>query len=176
MGSVADPPSIRGAAMPIRFRCVYCNQLLGISRRKAGTVVRCTSCQGQLIVPDPSDPATEAAGPNEAAPSAEPSARTEAPARPDPAAGGVFEDSMFDAFLEPLNGGAGGQAVASPPAPSARRASSRPVPAPPVPSVVAAPVHGVTVSRRALTVAIVSAVLGVGLSFAAGLWLGLALR
>ena len=38
--------------MPIRFRCVYCNQLLGIARRKAGTIVRCTSCQGQLIVPD----------------------------------------------------------------------------------------------------------------------------
>jgi DNA-directed RNA polymerase subunit RPC12/RpoP len=38
--------------MPIRFRCVYCNQLLGISRRKAGTVVRCTSCEGQIIVPD----------------------------------------------------------------------------------------------------------------------------
>ena len=28
--------------MPVRFRCVYCNQLLGISSRKAGTVVRCT--------------------------------------------------------------------------------------------------------------------------------------
>ena len=39
--------------MPIRFRCVYCNQLLGIARRKAGTIVRCTSCQGQLIVPEP---------------------------------------------------------------------------------------------------------------------------
>jgi DNA-directed RNA polymerase subunit RPC12/RpoP len=38
--------------MPIRFRCVYCNQLLGISRRKAGTVVRCTNCEGQIIVPD----------------------------------------------------------------------------------------------------------------------------
>src|SRR5947209_460375 len=28
-------------SMPIRFRCAYCNQLMGIARRKAGTVVRC---------------------------------------------------------------------------------------------------------------------------------------
>ena len=39
--------------MPVRFRCVYCNQLLGISSRKAGTVVRCTNCEGQIIVPEP---------------------------------------------------------------------------------------------------------------------------
>jgi DNA-directed RNA polymerase subunit RPC12/RpoP len=39
--------------MPVRFRCVYCNQLLGIARRKAGQVVRCTNCGGQIIVPDP---------------------------------------------------------------------------------------------------------------------------
>ena len=38
--------------MPIRFRCAYCNQLLGISRRKAGTVVRCPTCAGQVIVPN----------------------------------------------------------------------------------------------------------------------------
>ena len=37
--------------MPIRFRCAYCNQLLGIARRKAGTVVRCPTCSGQVIVP-----------------------------------------------------------------------------------------------------------------------------
>lgn len=37
--------------MPIRFRCAYCNQLLGISRRKAGTVIRCPTCTGQVVVP-----------------------------------------------------------------------------------------------------------------------------
>lgn len=37
--------------MPIRFRCAYCNQLLGIARRKAGTVVRCPGCAGQVVVP-----------------------------------------------------------------------------------------------------------------------------
>lgn len=37
--------------MPVRFRCAYCNQLLGISRRKAGTIVRCPTCAGQVVVP-----------------------------------------------------------------------------------------------------------------------------
>jgi hypothetical protein len=41
--------------MPIRFRCAYCNQLMGIARRKAGTVVRCPKCAGELIVPTPPD-------------------------------------------------------------------------------------------------------------------------
>src|SRR4051812_35245107 len=39
--------------MPIRFRCAYCNQLMGIARRKAGTVVRCPTCAGQVVVPNP---------------------------------------------------------------------------------------------------------------------------
>jgi phage FluMu protein Com len=37
--------------MPVRFRCSYCNQLLGISRRKIGLPVKCPTCQGQVIVP-----------------------------------------------------------------------------------------------------------------------------
>jgi hypothetical protein len=45
--------------MPIRFRCAYCNQLLGIARRKAGTVVRCPTCAGQVVVPA-ADAAAEA--------------------------------------------------------------------------------------------------------------------
>ncbi len=39
--------------MPIRFRCAYCNQLMAISRRKAGTVVRCPKCAGEIVVPAP---------------------------------------------------------------------------------------------------------------------------
>lgn len=39
--------------MPIRFRCAYCNQLMGISTRKAGSVVRCPKCAGEIIVPMP---------------------------------------------------------------------------------------------------------------------------
>lgn len=39
--------------MPIRFRCAFCNQLMGISRRKAGQVVSCPKCSGQVVVPTP---------------------------------------------------------------------------------------------------------------------------
>jgi hypothetical protein len=39
--------------MPIRFRCAYCKQLMGIARRKAGTVVSCPTCHGQVVVPNP---------------------------------------------------------------------------------------------------------------------------
>jgi hypothetical protein len=46
--------------MPIRFRCAYCNQLLGIARRKAGSVVRCPTCAGHVVVP--SLPADETEG------------------------------------------------------------------------------------------------------------------
>jgi DNA-directed RNA polymerase subunit RPC12/RpoP len=37
--------------MPIRFRCAYCSQLMSIATRKAGTVIRCTKCAGEIIVP-----------------------------------------------------------------------------------------------------------------------------
>jgi len=41
--------------MPIRFRCGYCNKLLGIARRKAGSETTCPHCGYTLTVPD--DPA-----------------------------------------------------------------------------------------------------------------------
>jgi DNA-directed RNA polymerase subunit RPC12/RpoP len=44
--------------MPIRFRCSYCNQLLGISRRKSGTSVRCPTCAGQVLVPEQDESST----------------------------------------------------------------------------------------------------------------------
>jgi DNA-directed RNA polymerase subunit RPC12/RpoP len=37
--------------MAIRFRCAYCSQLMGISHRKVGAVVRCPRCSGQVVVP-----------------------------------------------------------------------------------------------------------------------------
>lgn len=37
--------------MPIRFRCTHCRQMLSISRRRAGSSVRCPACDGELIVP-----------------------------------------------------------------------------------------------------------------------------
>ena len=48
------------ASAPIKFRCFRCNQLLGVSRSKAGAVVPCPKCQIELIVPDPEEPAVRA--------------------------------------------------------------------------------------------------------------------
>lgn len=45
--------------MPIRFRCYYCDQLMGIARRKAGTVVVCPKCKGQVVVPSPEPDSAE---------------------------------------------------------------------------------------------------------------------
>ncbi len=39
--------------MPIRFRCSYCNRLLGIATRKAGTETVCPHCGYTITVPVP---------------------------------------------------------------------------------------------------------------------------
>jgi hypothetical protein len=51
MEAVELPGRGQETTMPIRFRCAYCHQLMGIARRKAGAVVRCPRCAGELIVP-----------------------------------------------------------------------------------------------------------------------------
>src|SRR3954464_1402489 len=43
------------AGVPIKFRCFQCNQLLGVSRSKAGSVVSCPKCATELIIPAPDD-------------------------------------------------------------------------------------------------------------------------
>jgi hypothetical protein len=154
--------------MPIRFRCVYCNQLLGISRRKAGTTVRCTTCNGQLIVPDQAAAATERSDEDAPAP-------TDVPTKAPPAAGGqLFERDDFEQILEPFQFRSSPAAVANPPAPSPvrrERPSSgglSPAP-PPVPA-------GLVLSRKQVTLASVAIVVALGVAFAIGLWVGIALR
>jgi phage FluMu protein Com len=39
----------------MKFRCFQCNQLLGVSRSKAGSVVKCPKCSTDLIVPEPDE-------------------------------------------------------------------------------------------------------------------------
>lgn len=39
--------------MPIRFRCTYCNRLLGIATRKAGMDTICPHCGYEITVPVP---------------------------------------------------------------------------------------------------------------------------
>jgi hypothetical protein len=53
----------RKTDMPIRFRCAYCQQLMGIGRRKVGAIVRCPRCAGEVIVPDGLDMPAGGAGP-----------------------------------------------------------------------------------------------------------------
>lgn len=155
--------------MPIRFRCVYCNQLLGISRRKAGTIVRCTTCEGQLIVPDPNEGVTEPAS-DQAVPSP-PDKGDGTTSKPD-----LFEQSDFDALLEPFAAGKSPAAVADPPKPpSSRQRSVTPSPAPTVIEPRPQPA-GLVLNRRQVTLISVLFVLGLGLAFAGGLLLGLSLK
>jgi hypothetical protein len=75
--------------MPIRFRCAYCNQLMAIGTRKAGSVVNCTKCHNALVVPVP-DNGTGAA-------SAQPGA---ALANPQTVPANVFEQNDFVNLFE----------------------------------------------------------------------------
>lgn len=84
-------------AMPIRFRCVYCDKLLGIARRKAGAVVNCPHCSEKLIVPTP-EPEVGAVAPSEDELKGTDEAEVDVPA-----GGGavkLFEQNDFDALLE----------------------------------------------------------------------------
>jgi hypothetical protein len=50
------------AGMPIKFRCYQCNQLLGVSRSRAGKAVNCPKCGTGLVVPDVGESPPAAAG------------------------------------------------------------------------------------------------------------------
>jgi hypothetical protein len=170
--------------MPIRFRCAYCNQLLGIARRKAGTVVRCPTCAGQVVVP--SADAADAAD--------EPQQQGERP---------LFERSDFDDLFnnpQPVAGSAE-QPTAGAPAPkkktgvTAAGTAAPPAPAPAPeeawgthadPAVEAEPVgrsgavpvfepprqQGIVLSPAKATILTVVVVVGLAVAFAAGLLVG----
>jgi phage FluMu protein Com len=168
--------------MPIKFRCAYCNQLLAISRRKAGTVVRCPRCTRDVVVPQTSAEVKEPA-PEEA---------------PAGAAGPpLFEQSDFDDLFRPTGGPnpVGGDAFAftEPAAP----APAPPVVAPPAeappddpgthidagfdvePVAPPAPLEetppaarGVLLSPRTATLLSVAAILALAVAFVAGLLVG----
>jgi hypothetical protein len=160
---------------------------MGISRRKAGTVVRCPSCSGQVVVPNPASEPTEKPQP---APQPE-----------------LFERSNFDELFDDA---AGGKRA---PAKQAAAAASRPTPdqpqaigPPPVrrPEPVVQPVEeapraselafdvepvslppvapagetrpGIVLSPRVATLAIVGVILALALAFALGLFVGMMLR
>ena len=132
--------------MPIRFRCAYCNQLMGIARRKAGQVVKCPKCAGEIIVPVPEGGADE------------PEA-TEQPA----GLGGAFDAANFD------------PAAAVSPAPdnAATAAAERQTPMPMAPPPPPAPKrYGVFLSIGMLCISIVVIILLLTLMFVLGLIIG----
>jgi hypothetical protein len=107
--------------MPIRFRCAYCNQLMGIAKRKAGQVVTCPKCGGQVVVPTP-DPSQEEEEPKPGSP------------------GAAFEeDDEVQKLLEyveeterpPPMAQPAGTRKPSAPLPTARPPLAQPLPAPP---------------------------------------------
>jgi len=165
--------------MPIRFRCAYCNQLLGISRRKAGTVVRCPTCAGQVVVPN-----SDVAVPQGSADSANPL---------------VFERNDFEDLLNtegeravPVEkkqalGTAGEAPFAFGPAPNpppgAWGTHAEPAfdverinPVAPLPTAESIPQTGIFLSARNATLLAVAVAVLLAVFFAAGLLVGLWLR
>ncbi len=147
--------------MPIRFRCRYCNQLMGIARRKAGMTVHCPTCHAQVVVPEP-----DAAMPPE--PPAD---------KPAAAAAPLFERSDFEAFLQ--NPATPPPAAAAPPAPPpplppspfAAIVPSAPSVAPPSAAPRPRP-PGLLLSPTQATWLTVVVILLVALAFGAGLLVG----
>ena len=136
--------------MPIRFRCKYCNQLIGIARRKSGTEVSCPTCHGRLMVPiDPAE-----AGNNGGA----------EPAAP------LFEHSDFEDYLRaPFSEEAARHAAAS--------RGGRPPSVPlvidverlPDEAVPARPATGILITPGMLSLLVVAAILLLAGAFAAGI-------
>ncbi|HEV3444832.1 MAG TPA: hypothetical protein VG099_09325 [Gemmataceae bacterium] len=165
--------------MPIRFRCAYCNQLLGIARRKAGTVVRCPTCAGQVVVP---------------------TVETNEPeGRPGEEKQLIFERSDFDELLSPegagpapagkkpalLTSGEEPIAIASAAAAPAKTWAAPSQPSVPVEHVLTAPIpapaktappEGVFISRTRATLLMVAAIVAIALAFGGGVLAGYFLR
>ena len=141
--------------MPIRFRCAYCNQLMAIATRKAGTVVRCPKCAGEVIVP----------APPEGSPPEPDDGRGEATAPND--INEALEDGEFDKYFEP----AGGEHSA--------QTATTPAPPPPKPQRAPAPLPeqsltrpGLFVPLWAVGVGVVVALLLLAVAFAIGFQAG----
>jgi phage FluMu protein Com len=143
--------------MPIKFRCAYCNQLLGIARRKAGTVVRCPTCAGQVVVPSSDDAGTE---------------KPDGPAPPP-----LFERSDFQKLFEPApeEDPAIEASPSPPPVPAGAPPEINVEPVANAVSVAAPPKPGIVLSPAKATLLSVLAVILLAVAFGGGLLLGLML-
>jgi phage FluMu protein Com len=121
--------------MPIRFRCVYCDKLLSIARRKAGTIINCPHCVEKLIVPTP-DPADTGPEPDEGP--VQGSTTEKALTGPPPP---LFEALDFDAMLHTKPIRPSGEPAFDPPKPAPKSAGGfAPLyPAPPGPAAQSIP-------------------------------------
>ncbi|HMF11293.1 MAG TPA: hypothetical protein VKE94_03280 [Gemmataceae bacterium] len=158
--------------MPIKFRCKYCHQRLGIGSRKAGTQVKCPTCSGVVTVPFKDQEGMD-----------DPSGPTEQP---------LFERSDFDdlfphpaALPEPaghLSGTAAPAPAAAAPHPWAgaapfafdvERDPPRPAPPPQERSGdFPAPSAGILLSPARATALTVAAIILLAIAFGAGLVVG----
>ena len=185
--------------MPIRFRCVYCNKLLGIARRKAGAVVNCPHCAEKLIVPTPADESV-AEGTEGTEGGDQPRKETqEEPVAPPLAGAQLFERSDFEALLQPEPTFRSEEPEVSAsshpkPKPKPQRSSSPAPPAGPAPFAggdrlpplqpiplddapqLDFPTEGIFISRSKATWISVIAVLVLAATFALGIVVGKMLR
>lgn len=157
--------------MPIRFRCPHCSQLLGIARRKAGSQVRCPTCQREATVPTEDEASLpEMPVPQ---PAAVPEPRGAPPA--------LFERDDFEAILHgsPEPSRARGPAVQTP-VPVTKPQAAPPLPAaiplPPAsawePTVEPVPMGGLVLSPAKATILTVAVILLLAVAFALGLIVG----
>src|SRR5262245_13462104 len=164
--------------MPIRFRCGYCNRLLGIARRKAGTETTCPHCGYTLTVPSPPaedrtelaefEPLLKPAAPesgSDEVDSAGPSPAAAAAPKPPPLPPG--EKPLFERDLESVFGAL---MTATKPAEEQKR---KPAPTSGMEALSLAPERGqVVLSPQAVTILAIAAVVLLVVSFAVGYLVG----
>jgi len=161
---------------------------MGIARRKAGTVVRCPTCSGQVVVPNPEGAASEELpSPGSPAEELSPPPQESPPKEPPPPRPDLFERSSFgEEFLsddEPVKGSTVGRHAGlkpvSPPvgaAPAPPKADVEPLPPRVersfngVPPPAAPP--GILLSPAKVTILAVLVVLLIGVAFFAGMLVG----
>jgi hypothetical protein len=176
--------------MPIRFRCQHCTQLLGIARRKAGSQVRCPTCQREILVPA-SSPGLGAGADDSVLDTGTQGGEAPAGVPPAGAAPSLFERDDFEALLRGAAGASGDAGQGRPasvrtPVPPGRPGAvpppvprmSDPVPQPAInvepwpPASAPAPAAGLVLSPTRATVLTVVVILLLAVAFAAGLLVG----
>lgn len=157
--------------MPIRFRCAYCNQLLGIAKRKAGTVVRCPGCAGQVVVPSLEEAGLAPAGGGPPQPPVPhpPAGGGHVAAAPVPHPGAPPQPNVFEGDIDKMLEGADQPSVLQPgPILPHQYVASAPVGASGRPP-------GIWLSPSKATLLSVIAVVALAIAFGSGLLVGLLL-